>query len=166
MEELNTVYLSLGSNLGDRRHYLGAAIELLSQNVGSVINKSSIYETPPFGFDAETTFYNQCIKLATDLSPIEVFKATQDIEIQLGRTTKSNTGTYSSRIIDIDLLYFNDEIIATEQLTIPHSQLKFRKFVLQPLEEIEPMFVDPNTHLTVSQLNFNCIDRSEIIKID
>lgn len=165
MEKLTIVYFSLGSNLGDRASHLSAARAQIEKQIGSIQKKSGVYETPPFGFESEDTFYNQCISVETMLLPLEVLAKTQSIEKQLGRTQKTTSKGYSSRIIDIDILYFGSEIFTNSELIIPHSQLRFRKFVLAPLVEIAPNFIDPTTHVTVSQLHFNCPDDSEIVKI-
>lgn len=165
MEGLNCVYFSLGSNLGDRLHHLKSALAFITQEIGPIKKASSIYETPPFGFESNDAFYNQCVVVETEHTPHDVLSITQRIETLLGRTAKSSAGNYTSRTIDIDLLYFGNELINDERLTIPHSQLRFRKFVLIPLNEIAPDHIDPTTYLTVRQLLQNCTDRSEIVKI-
>ncbi len=128
-------YLSLGTNLGDRAANLDAAIALLS-TCGRVLRQSTIYETVPQGFQSNHLFLNMCVAIDTPLSPQELLLATQDIERQLGRTNKSRDNIYTDRVIDIDILLYEDYAITSADLTIPHPRMLERAFVRQPLEEI------------------------------
>ena len=137
------VYLGLGTNLGNKAANLHAAVHLISGKIGRVISLSSFYATAPWGFESENSFLNAAICVETSLSPLEVLHATQAIERTLGRTQKSADGIYHDRIIDIDLLLYNKEIIKTAELTLPHPLMLQRDFVMKPLVEIAPDVVHP-----------------------
>lgn len=148
------VYLGLGTNLGDKAANLHAAVHLISGKIGKVISLSSFYETAPWGFESENSFLNAAICVETSLSPLEVLHRTQEIERTLGRTHKSTGGIYHDRIIDIDLLLYNKEIIQTPELTIPHPLMLQRDFVMNPLVEIAPDVVHPVFGKKLSALFF------------
>lgn len=131
-----TVYLSLGSNLGNRRRILKDAIQMIGQKVGPVLRQSSLIETDPWGFESPNKFINACVCCHTVLSPRELLQATQQIEKVMGRTGKSTNGEYHDRIIDIDILLYNDVHIDEPDLKIPHPLMKERDFVMKPLKEI------------------------------
>lgn len=120
---MHRVYLSLGANLGDRRANMNMAVELIDENVGKVVRRSSMIETEPWGFESDNKFLNMCVALDTQLSPLQLLHATQDIERQLGRKSKSVNGVYSDRLIDIDILLYDDLRIQTPELTIPHPHM-------------------------------------------
>lgn len=148
------VYLGLGTNLGDKAANLHAAVYLISGKIGKVISLSSFYATAPWGFESENSFLNAAICVETSLSPLEVLHRTQEIERTLGRTHKSTGGIYHDRIIDIDLLLYNKEIIQTPELTIPHPLMLQRDFVMNPLVEIAPDVVHPVFGKKLSALFF------------
>lgn len=148
------VYLGLGTNLGDKAANLHAAVHLISGKIGKVISLSSFYATAPWGFESENSFLNAAICVETYLSPLEVLHRTQEIERTLGRTHKSTGGIYHDRIIDIDLLLYNKEIIQTPELTIPHPLMLQRDFVMNPLVEIAPDVVHPVFGKKLSALFF------------
>ena len=127
------------------------AAALLAERVGDVLALSGFYETEPWGFQSENTFLNAALQLETSLSPLELLKATQQIEVQMGRTQKSN-GTYHDRIIDIDILLYDDLILQTPELTLPHPLMQDRRFVMEPLLEIAPNMVHPVFKKTVVSL--------------
>lgn len=131
-----TCYLSLGTNLGDKRHNLDEAIRLIGERVGEVEKTSTYLETAPWGFDSDNSFLNACVKIKTNLTLREVLNATQEIERELGRTQKSKDGIYHDRLIDIDILLYGDSIIDDPDLKIPHPLMKEREFVMIPLKEI------------------------------
>ncbi|MGL5787560.1 MAG: 2-amino-4-hydroxy-6-hydroxymethyldihydropteridine diphosphokinase [Bacteroidales bacterium] len=139
---MNQVFLGLGTNLGNLDSNLKSAINEIEKRVGKVISQSAFYKTAPWGFDSDNIFLNAVVCIETSLSAFEVLDATQEIERDLGRTTKSNGG-YSDRIIDIDILFFNQDIIHTERLTVPHPLIDQRDFVLIPLKEIAPDLIHP-----------------------
>lgn len=148
------VYLGLGTNLGDKAANLHAAVHLISGKIGKVISLSSFYATAPWGFESENSFLNAAICVETSLSSLEVLYRTQEIERTLGRTHKSTGGIYHDRIIDIDLLLYNKEIIQTPELTIPHPLMLQRDFVMNPLVEIAPDVVHPVFGKKLSALFF------------
>ena len=146
-----TAYLSLGTNIGNKRRNLITAAALLAERVGDILALSDIYETEPWGFESENTFLNAALALRTLLSPLELLDATRLIEIEMGRVEKSN-GTYQDRIIDIDILMYDDIVMQTLQLTIPHPLMHKRSFVMEPLAEIAPDVVHPVFHKTIAEL--------------
>ena len=160
MEGLTPVVLSLGSNIENRVFHLEKACEQLTQNVGRCIKISRIYETPPFGFEAETNFLNLCLTLETALNADQLLESLQTIESEMGRV-RSNS-EYISRTIDIDIIFFGNQIVKSDTLTIPHPFFRLRKFVLVPLTDIDKHMIDPVTHLTIEQIFENCIDKSPI----
>jgi len=162
--EIRTAYLSLGSNIGDKFHTLSKAIQFINSKAGNVVAISSIYETEALGFEADELFNNCCVEIETKLSPIELLHINQTIEKTLGRA-KTKEGEYESRKIDIDIIFYQNEIIDTEELTIPHLHFRNRNFVLFPLEEIAPLILDPITQLTISQLKENSPDSTWIKRI-
>jgi 2-amino-4-hydroxy-6-hydroxymethyldihydropteridine diphosphokinase len=131
-----TVYLSLGSNLGNRRRIVKDAIQMIGQKVGPVLRQSSLIETDPWGFESPNKFINACVCCHTVLSPRELLQVTQQIEKVMGRTGKSTNGEYHDRIIDIDILLYNDIHIDEPDLKIPHPLMMERDFVMKPLKEI------------------------------
>lgn len=138
MQEPNNhiAYLSLGSNLGDRHATMQSAILLLGKQAGSVYRVSSAIETEPWGFESANKFLNMCVRITTTLSPEQLLATAKDIELQLGRTTKSVNGQYHDRPIDIDILTYDDLHINTPSLTLPHPHMHERDFVMIPLREI------------------------------
>ena len=155
------VYLSLGSNIGDRIANLKKAIELIQARIGILLQESNFYITPPVGFSADTDFINCCIKISTTLSPHDLLKASKEIEAELGRTPKETEG-YTSRIIDIDIILYSTIVLQSSEITIPHPRFRERKFVLIPLSELNTSLLDPITNLTICQLLVNCKDPSTI----
>ena len=132
------LYLSLGSNLGDREQMLNRAIALIGERVGEVQRVSSFIETEPWGFKSKHPFLNAACLVFTALSPEQCLEATQQIERELGRKRKSRNGVYHDRPIDIDLLMYDDLELSTPRLTLPHPRMKEREFVMIPLREILP----------------------------
>lgn len=133
---MHTVYFSLGSNIGNRKRLVSDAVELLEKRVGKVVKRSSLYETDPWGFSSPNKFINACVCCETSLSPHEVLWATQRIERELGRTGKSVNGDYKDRVIDIDILLYDDLHIDDPDLKIPHPLMHSREFVMKPLKEL------------------------------
>lgn len=138
-----TVYLGLGTNLGDKEANLRTAIYKLQERIGKQVSLSSFYETAPWGFESDHSFLNAAIGLETSLSPIEILHITQEIEKELGRTKKSVNGSYSDRLIDIDILLYDTLVLQTPELTIPHPLMTERDFVMNPLIEIAGNVIHP-----------------------
>ena len=147
-----TVYLGLGTNIGNKKENLTRAIETLSLALGHYTALSSFIETAPWGFESENTFLNCAVAFETVLLPEELLDTTERIERELGRTVKSTGGTYHDRVIDIDILLYGNETIDTPRLTIPHPLMHLRDFVLEPLAEIAPEVVHPTTGKSISRL--------------
>ena len=133
---MHTVYLSLGSNLGDKEQNLMSAISEIARRIGDITAQSAFLETEPWGYDSKNTFLNAAVCVETELSPLDLLHTTQQIERDLGRTHKSQQGQYHDRTIDIDILLYDDLHIQTPELTIPHPLMQQRDFVLIPLKEI------------------------------
>ena len=130
------VYFSLGSNLGDKEGNIREAISRIGELIGEVDRQATLLATEPWGFESDNTFVNAAIRCTTSLSPFEILNITQNIERAMGRTLKSVDGQYHDRIIDIDILIYDDLHITTPQLTLPHPLMKERDFVMIPLKEI------------------------------
>ena len=130
------VYFSLGSNLGDKEGNIREAISRIGELIGEVDRQSTLLATEPWGFESDNTFVNAAIRCTTSLSPFETLNITQNIERAMARTLKSVDGQYHDRIIDIDILIYDDLHITTPQLTLPHPLMKERDFVMIPLKEI------------------------------
>lgn len=144
-------YLSLGTNLGNKRRNLVTAAALLAERAGDILVLSDIYETEPWGFESSHRFLNAALVLETSLSPSDLLQATRLIEIEMGRIAKSD-GSYEDRVIDIDLLMYDQVVMQTSRLTLPHPLMHKRRFVMEPLAEIAPDAVHPVFHKTMNQL--------------
>ncbi len=151
----HTSILALGSNLGDGRANLLRAIELIASRIGQVVTQSSVLETEPWGFVSEHTFVNQVIIVKSALTAEAILAETQQIEKALGRVTKSEHGNYTDRIIDIDLIDYDGQIVETVDLQLPHPEMHKRSFVLVPLCEIWPTWEHPILHKTAQELSDN-----------
>ncbi|MET0958945.1 MAG: 2-amino-4-hydroxy-6-hydroxymethyldihydropteridine diphosphokinase [Psychrobacillus psychrotolerans] len=140
---MNTVFISLGSNIGNRFEYLQQAVRLLQQVEGvNVVKVSSVYETDPVGYEDQAAFLNMVVEIETLCSPHEILKKCNEIEAQLGRTREIHWGP---RTVDLDILLYNKENMKTEDLIIPHPRMMERGFVLIPLVELQADLVDPQS---------------------
>ena len=151
---MNRVALLIGGNQGDRWALIEQATELIRQRIGSVVAVSGIHETEPWGeFDTpQQNFLNRALLVETSMSAYEVLREALVIESELGRVRNEGNKLYSSRTMDIDLIFYNDEVINTPDLTIPHPRMHQRRFVLEPLTEIMPDYRHPVLHKTVKEL--------------
>jgi 2-amino-4-hydroxy-6-hydroxymethyldihydropteridine diphosphokinase len=159
---MSVVFLSLGSNEGDKLHYLSSAKELLATDLGRIEKVSSIYETEAWGKTNQASFYNQVISLHTTLSPQDCLKKVLQIEQKLGRIRIEKWG---SRIIDIDILFYDNKIVLDSNLKVPHPYIEQRNFVLQPLVEIAPTHIHPVWNLSMEMLLKKSKDLLEVKKI-
>ena len=150
------VYLSLGTNIGNKEENLTRAIELLSLALGKCLAVSTYHETTPWGFDSKNSFLNCAAVFNTETTALQLLDITENIERELGRTTKSTNGNYSDRIIDIDILLCDGEVIETPRLTVPHPLMHKRTFVLAPLAEIAPDTIHPTSGKSISELLAEC----------
>lgn len=152
---MNEVYLLLGSNEGNRAEHLLHACELIRFRCGNITAQSAIYETEAWGLKEQTAFLNQAICIRTPQAPIDLLSTLKKIEAETGRV---KTVKWGPRVIDIDILFFNNEVIDLPDLKVPHPYLHVRKFTLMPLSEITPDFMHPLLPFTVRQLLENCSD--------
>ena len=161
----NSIVFSLGSNLGNSEDYLNKAVSALEDYFATTAVKSSLYVSKPWGFESDNEFLNQCLFFNTkkNVDPFELLKVIQEIEKKLGRIRK-NTNSYTSRKIDIDLLYMGQLILTAKTLTIPHPYIEKRNFVLYPLAEILPDFIDPRAKKRILTLKKESNDRDIPIK--
>lgn len=155
----NQVFISLGTNLGNRIENLKMAIHAIESNLGVIVSQSSVYKTKPWGKQNQPDFLNQVIAINSDKIPQECLTVLTSIEKQMGRKREEKWG---ARIIDLDLLYKDDEMIHTEQLTLPHPGIPNRRFVLIPLVEIAPDFIHPQLQKNHLQLLRECTDTLEV----
>ncbi len=158
-------YLILGSNMGDRNKNMETALKLLQQDAGIITRQSSLYETEPWGFESNTSFLNQVIQMKTQLGPEMLIKKVLEIEKQTGRTRNAKN-SYESREIDIDILFYENIIIQTDSLVIPHPRMQQRMFVMVPLAELIPDFIHPVLHTSIRELKDACTDTSWVRKMN
>ena len=147
-----TLYLSIGTNLGDRQFNLDTALTLIGQDIGTVKAISKVIETEPWGYESDNRFLNMAVVVQTELNPQQALKTTKSIERQMGRTVKTSADGYHDRIIDIDLLMYDDLITDSPELTLPHKLMHKRRFVLEPLTQIAPGLEHPVLHKTIKEL--------------
>ena len=159
------IILSIGTNIGDRKRNIENAVKALGE-IGKVTAISPIYTSEPWGFESENGFYNIALILESDLSPLDLLQETQRIEKELGRTAKTTT-EYADRVIDIDIIDYDNQIIKISRqstvnslLTLPHPLMHLRNFVLYPLADIAPEWVHPILKLTTLELKAKSEDKS------
>ncbi|HOF19804.1 MAG TPA: 2-amino-4-hydroxy-6-hydroxymethyldihydropteridine diphosphokinase [Bacteroidales bacterium] len=157
---METVFLGLGTNLGEREENLRKAVLLIEEHIGKPVAESPVYETEPWGFTSEISFLNMAVKVETDLSPSGLLGRTLMIEAMMGRLREGKG--YKSRIIDIDILLFGSRVIETRALQIPHPRLHERRFVLVPLSGIASDTVHPVLGKSIGELLAECRDGNKV----
>ena len=157
---MNIVFLQLGSNLGDRELLLQDAIVAIEERVGGVIKRSKVYESTPWRVEGQANYLNQILKVETKLQAHDVLSVILDVEKNLGRVRIEKWG---ERLIDIDIIFFNDAIIETAQLCVPHKHMHERMFVLTPLHNIAPDMAHPKYNKTVEEILKQCTD-TQLVK--
>ena len=158
---MNRAALSLGANIGDRLGSIRRACAMLDRLAGTVVLRSDVYETEPWGVITQRLFMNACVVIETVLEPEALLDVTKKIESDIGRVER---GRWADREIDIDILLYGSELFTNDKLTIPHILMHERPFVLYPLESIAPEWVHPKLNLTVSKMR-QALDCSDIIRI-
>ena len=164
MNQPKNIYISIGSNKGDKFKNLQNAVDLIHQKLGYVLSISRVYKTEALGFDGDA-FFNACLIVETHLKPKTAMQVLLKIEKELGRTRDKSKG-YESRIIDLDIIFFEDEVINTKSLTVPHPEMHKRRFVLKPLRDIAPQVEHSKKKKLETELLDNCKDKSEVEPIN
>ena len=159
---MSKVYLSIGSNKGNRSVLINKAIDEIEKKIGKIISRTSIYQSKSWGFDSND-FYNLSLLIDTDIEPKSLLINLKKIEKSMGR--EDIDGSYSDRFIDIDILFYDNIIIDSEDLKIPHPKIEIRKFVLVPMLEIADDYVHPILNKTIRQLDNECDDQGIPLKI-
>ena len=165
----SNVIVGLGSNIGDRIVFLAQALDLIEKEAGHIVASSSVWETEPWGFDADELFLNMVIVLRTSMEPPKLIQLFRSIEGRMGRPAaaggqsgRRGMGKYESRIIDIDILFWEGRVISIPGLEVPHPKIADRRFVLVPLAEVAPGAVHPVTGLTAAEMLDMCDDSSDV----
>ena len=160
---MTEVFVLLGGNVGDKSKIFEETRKLISVSIGKIVKQSSVYATEPWGFVSEL-FWNQALIIETELSPKEILQQTQTIEKSMGRIKKSDH--YEARVMDIDLIFYNNLILNTSELTIPHPKIGERRFVLIPLNEIAPEKQHPISGLRIHEMLRTCTDLLKVERLD
>lgn len=162
---MNKVYLLLGGNIGDSVSIFQNCEKIISHKIGEIVCKSSYYQSPSWGFDDENKFLNQVLEISTSLDESILLSICLEIENELGRFRDINIIGYQSRIIDIDILFFNDLFLFSDRLQLPHPRLHLRRFTLLPLCEIAKDLIHPKFKESVESLLLNCEDHSQVTRL-
>jgi len=160
---MNTAILLIGGNLGNRPLLLQQAVQLIEQQAGKVVKLSGLYETAPWGNVQQPDYLNQALQISTPLAPLPLLHTLLNIEREIGRIRQQKWG---ARVIDIDIIFYNDEVISLPELKIPHPRMQNRQFVLVPLNEILPDWVHPIFQQTVHALLAACDDELPVKKLE
>lgn len=160
---MNEIYLITGGNIGNKRLNLETAAVMIEKNIGKIIRSSKIYETDAWGITDQDTFYNQVHLVKSKLSAQQIIRAILKVEKEMGRI---RTIKNAARIIDIDILLFNDEIINEQDLTIPHKEIPNRRFVLTPLNELAPQLIHPVLKKNIHALLADCTDNLKVTPVN
>lgn len=161
---MNKVFIGIGSNIGNRALNIEMALANINGSVGQIIVQSPTYETEPWGFESKNRFLNLVVLIDTELNPDDLLDALQSIERSLGRQRESIV--YQNRPIDLDILFFNESVVNSPNLTIPHPHIGERMFVLKPLADIAPELVHPVLKKSIKIMAENCPDKGLVKKVD
>lgn len=159
---MNGIYLLLGTNLGNKKKNMKQCLELIAEEMGAVLQTSSIYKTAAWGIEDQNYFLNQVVKIGSNLSPEQLLDKVHHIEKTLGRVRKHK---WHERVIDVDILYYHNHIIQDKHLTIPHPYLHNRRFTLVPLCEIASDEIHPKLHMTNATLLKECLDTLKVERL-
>lgn len=160
---MRLIYLSLGTNLGNRLEQLSETRDFIEFNIGDIVNSSDVYETEPWEMENVEPFLNQVLGLLTTMSNTQIINEISEIDAFYGR--KRSAEKYLSREMDVDVLFIEQEIIDTPKLKVPHPKISERRFILEPLCQIAPDFVDPLTQKTITSLLESCQDKCKVKKL-
>lgn len=160
MSGKNSVFLLLGGNIGNRIYFLQSAEQLIVEKIGPVACKSSIYETQPWGSDCDKPYLNMAMQVYTYLQPEDLLDKIHEVEAALGRVRGPQQ--YAPRTLDVDIIFFNNQVINTSRLIVPHPRMQSRMFVLKPLEEIAGKYIHPVLKCSVSSLLDSCTDNCRV----
>ena len=181
--EMKDIFILLGSNRGDRQDFISRACGMIEDRAGAILKKSALYESEPWGFDDATPFLNQVVEIETTLLPGDLLEELLTIEVKLGRIRPIDgcgcgipslplnaeasgddpIPSYAGRTIDLDILFYGQQLVFTDNLMIPHPRLHERRFTLVPLNEVAPEFEHPLLKKTISRLLHDCRDKSDIL---
>ena len=162
---METCYVLFGSNMGDKEQIFEEACLLINNRCGMVVKVSGSYESEPWGFKADEWFLNRLIVVETGLEPEVLMEKLLGIESELGRVRHPEIHGYTSRMIDLDILYYGNRVVNTASLMVPHPRLQFRRFAIMPLCEVAPDFVHPILNLTQLELLLHCPDQTVVRKV-
>ena len=160
---MNTAILLIGGNLGNRTAHLQQAVQLIDAQAGKVTHASALYETAPWGNVQQPDYLNQALQIATPLEPLQLLQTVMQIERTIGRIRQEKWG---ARVIDIDIIFYNDAVLSLPELKLPHPRMQYRRFVLAPLNEIAPDWVHPVLQKPVSELLEECKDDLPARKVE
>lgn len=164
-KEMSIAYLGLGSNLGDKVLNLDMTIQQIALEAGALLGISTFYQTKPWGFDSENDFLNAVVMIDTEFTPLDLLVITQKIEKKIGRLKKTKN-SYTDRLIDIDILLYDNQVVNLPQLTIPHKLLHKRDFVLIPMTELAPELIHPVLGKTMKELSEEIVSSTTVLKIE
>ena len=163
IKKVHSVYLSLGSNLGDKLGNLRKCMDLIKSHIGEIAERSQVYRSAAWGFQSDHAFYNMCLEVNTALGVQDLMEKILKIEKIMGR--KRSEKGYTDRIVDIDILFFDELVLESPDIEVPHPRIELRRFVLEPLAEINPGLNHPVLNLSIARLLEDCHDKNEVLPI-